>query len=44
MIFHLRNLVFATKSNLLIPISLQPDWVNLRYFKLRLFNPTELLV
>ena len=34
-----RNLVFATKSNFLIPISFQPGGVksvNLWYFKLRL--------
>ena len=29
-----RNWVFATNSDFLIPISLQPDGVNLQYFKL----------
>ena len=32
-----RDWVFATNSNLLIPLSLQPDGANLWYFKLRLF-------
>ena len=27
-----KNWVFATNSNILIPISLQPDGVNLKYF------------
>ena len=40
----LMNWVFATNSNLLIPISLQPDVVNLWYFKLRLFDLTEFIV
>jgi len=29
-----RNLVFATNSNFLIPISLQPDGVNLKFSNL----------
>ena len=33
--------VFATNSNCLIHISLQPDGVNLRYFKLSLLHLTE---
>ena len=32
------NWVFATKSNCLMPISLQRDGVNLGFFKLRLFD------
>ena len=32
------NWVFATKSNCLMPISLQRDGVNLAFFKLRLFD------
>ena len=32
------NWVFATKSNCLMPISLQRDGVNLEFFKLRLFD------
>jgi hypothetical protein len=32
-----RNWVFVTNSNLLIPISLQPEGANYWYFKLRLF-------
>ena len=32
-----KELSFPTNSNLLIPISLQPDGANLLYFKLRLF-------
>ena len=39
-----RNWVFATNSNLLIPISLQPDGVGLYYFKLTLFDLTEFIV
>ena len=39
-ICQLRNLVFATNSNFLIPISLQHDGVNLWYF--RLFDIPEL--
>ena len=35
------RLVFATNSNFVIPISLQPDGVNLKYFKLTLFDLTE---
>ena len=35
--FWKRNWVFATNSNLLIPIYLQPDGANFWYFKLRLF-------
>jgi len=31
----------VTNSNFLIPISLQPDGVNLCNYKLSLFNPTE---
>ena len=37
-----RNRVFATNSNFKIPISLLPDNVNPWYFKLRLFDLTEL--
>ena len=33
-----RNWVFATNSNSIIPISLQPDGVDLWYFKLKLFG------
>ena len=32
--------VFATKSNILMPISMKPLGVNLRHFKLRLFSIT----
>ena len=39
-----RKWVFGTNSNFLIPISLQPDGVGLRYFKLTLFDLTELVV
>ena len=39
-----RNWVFVTNSNCLIPISLQSDYVNLWYFKLRLFGLTEFIV
>ena len=35
-----RNWVFAANSNFRIQIPLQPDGVNLQYFKLRLFNQT----
>jgi len=31
----------ATNLNFLITITLQPDGVNLRYLKLRSFDPTE---
>ena len=34
----------AKKSNFLILISLQPDGVNLWYFKLRLLDLTEIIV
>ena len=37
------NLV-ATNSNVLIPISLQPDGVDLRYFTLRLIDFTEFII
>ena len=40
--YHERNWVLATNSNFLIPISLQPDGVNLWYFKLGLFDLPEL--
>ena len=41
----LRNLYkgiesFASNPNFLKPVSLQPDDVNLRYFKLKLFYPS----
>ena len=39
-----RSWVFATNSNFLIPISVQPDDENLRHFKLRLFDLTEFIV
>ena len=39
-----RNWVFATNSNFLIPISLQPGGVGLWHFKLRLFDLTEFKV
>jgi len=39
-----RNWMFATNSNFLIPISLQRDSEHLGYFKLRLYDSTELLV
>ena len=39
-----RNGVFATNINVLIPISLHPDGLNLGYFKLRLFDLTEFIV
>ena len=35
---------FVTNSNCLIPISLQSDYVNLWYCKLRLFGLTEFIV
>ena len=39
-----RNWVFVTNSFFLIPISLEPNDVNLRYFKLILFDLTEVNV
>ena len=39
-----RNSVFDTNSNFLIPISIQPNGVNLWYFKLRLFDLTDFIV
>jgi len=39
-----RNWVFVTNSNLLSPISLQSDRVNLWYFKLWLFNIMEFII
>ena len=36
------NRVFAANSNILIPLALQSDGVNLSYFKLGLFNLTNL--
>ena len=42
---YVRNWVFATtRSNLLIPISLQPDGDNIWYFKLKLFALIEIKV
>ena len=35
---NLKNWVFATKSNVLTPISSKPDGVNQWYFKLRSFG------
>ena len=35
--------VFYTNLSFQIPISLQPDGVNLRYFKPRLFDPTDFM-
>ena len=43
-IYFLRNWVFVTNSNFLMSISLQYDDANLWYFKLRLFDLTELIV
>ena len=39
-----RNWDFTTKSNFRIPISFQPDYENLWYFKLRLFDLTVFIV
>jgi len=36
--------VFTTKLNVLIPIFLHPDGLNLGDFKLRLFDLTEFIV
>ena len=41
---HKRNWVFATNSDYLFAISLQPDGINLWYFELRLFDCTEFIV
>ena len=38
------NWVFETNSDFLIHISLQPDGINLLYFKLRLFDLTDFIV
>ena len=38
-----RSWFFATNSDFLIPISLKPNVVNLWYFKLILFDLTELI-
>ena len=40
----LRNWVFATNPNFIIPISQQPDEAYLSYFKLILFDPPEFIV
>ena len=42
--FEQRNWVFATNSNMLIPMSLQPDGVCLWYFKLRILDLTVFIV
>ena len=39
-----RNLVFATNSEFIIPISSKPNDANLLYFKLTLFDITEFIV
>ena len=39
-----KELNFATTSNSLIPISLEPDGVNLSYLKLYAFDLTEFIV
>ena len=39
-----RNLAFITNLDFLIPMSLQPDDVNLRHFKLSLFDISEYMV
>ena len=39
-----KKIVFATKLNGLIPISLQPDGLNLRYFKFKIFDLTEFII
>ena len=39
-----KNLSFTTNSNFRFPLSLQPDGVHQRYFKLRLLNLTEFIV
>ena len=39
-----RNWVFATNPNFLLPICLQPNYLNLRYFKLWFFHITEVKV
>jgi len=38
------NWVFATNLHFLTPISLQPDGVDLWYFKLRLYDLPEFIV
>ena len=38
------NCVFATNSNLSFLYILQPDGVNLSYFKIRIFDLTEFIV
>ena len=38
------NWVFATNSNVQILISLQPDNVNPWYFKIRIYDLTEIIV
>ena len=38
----LRNYVFATNSNYLIPISLKPDAVNFWYYKLKVFDLVDI--
>ena len=40
----LRNRFFATNSNVIIPLSLQPDGVNLWNLKLRLFYSKKFMV
>ena len=39
-----KGTVFDKNWNFKIPLSLQPGGVNLRYFKLTLFDPTEITV
>ena len=39
-----KELVFVTNSDFLIPLSLEPNVANLRYFKLILFDLTEVIV
>ena len=36
--------VFATNSNIIIPVSLQPNGVNLSYLEFQLFDLTKFLV
>ena len=42
--FRERNWVFASDLNVLLPSSLQPDGVNLCYFKLKILDLTEFIV
>ncbi len=40
----IKKLSFRHKLRFLIPLAFQPDGLNLRYVKFRIFDPTEMIL